>query len=209
MKSKIKNNKFYSSITLICISLFVSGIVFQGCQQDSFLSQEDDYITVNNKLQNDADLLYLMEIKDEITNRLINSKIPLEDIKAAFLAGDENFINKALCYSENEMSKISNLILRSGNNLMNRYPLIEKQVTKRMETECLDCVSTDNINFLFANLEKTASPVGNVRLRSGGESSSVDWVGYTLCIAACSLTAPTGVGYIACCALCVYTFGGF
>lgn len=208
MKSIIENNKFYFSLTLIGVLLSI-GAIFQGCQKDSDLFIADDYISVNEKLQNDADLLYLIQIKEEITNRIINSETPLDEIKEAFLIGDEEFINKALSYSEMEMNEVRNSILKSGNNIINRYPLIETQVNKKLESDCVDCFDTKKIDFLFANLEKTTFTGEQIRLKNDGESSSVDWAGYTLCIAACSLTAPTVVGYIACCALCVYTFGPF
>lgn len=104
---------------------------------------------------------------------------------------------------------MNEIIKTSGFNLINRYPLIKSEVYKRLETDCLDCIKTENADLIFSTLEQTSPMNGLVRLKNDGEMSTWDWVKYTICVAACVVTAPTGPGYFLCCAACVANFGLF
>ncbi len=85
----------------ISIFLFVLtfSIFLTGCETNDHLNENDDYITVNSKLQKDEDLLSLIQIKNDFTDRLIASKVSIDKIKEAFLTGDDDFIYEALSYS--------------------------------------------------------------------------------------------------------------
>lgn len=195
----------------ISIFLFVLtfSIFLTGCETNDRLNENDDYITVNSKLQKDEDLLSLIQIKNDFTDRLIASKVPIDKIKEAFLTGDDDFIYEALSYSNSEINHVNEIIKTSGFNLINRYPLIKSEVYKRLETDCLDCKKTENADLIFSTLEQTSPMNGLVRLKNDGEMSTGDWVKYTICVAACAVTAPTGPGYFLCCAVCAASFGPF
>jgi len=207
MKNIVKFKSICLSFSLGYIISF--SLILQGCGKNNDIERQDDYAYVNSRLQNDADLLALIQIKNDFTSRLTASKIPMNEIKEAFLTGNDDFIYEALSYSNKEANYMNSVIKTSGFNLVNRYPLIEGEVVKRLNTDCLECTTMENAELGFANLSKITPVNGLIRLKNNGEMSSSDWIKYTICVAACAVTAPSGPGYFLCCAACIASFGPF
>jgi hypothetical protein len=111
MKNIVKFKSICLSFSLGYIISF--SLILQGCGKNNDIERQDDYAYVNSRLQNDADLLALIQIKNDFTSRLIASKIPMNEIKEAFLTGNDDFIYEALSYSNKEVNYMNSVIKTS------------------------------------------------------------------------------------------------
>lgn len=163
MKSIIKNNKFYSSITLICILLFVSGIVFQGCQQDNgFLILENDYLDNNYdfKITKEAEIM-----KHGIKNQIESLKFIVDNNYEALknARSTDDIIENELLESINDLS------LKSL-NMLQSYGIDYTDIEKYVESVNDPRIAILGVVFIHLIEQNTTSNISIPRLRSASET---------------------------------------
>lgn len=198
------------SILLIVIILAIS--IFNSCSDNSV----DSTLNSNelSKLKKSAitdELSDLIDLREEITQLVIDRKVNIEKLRDAYVNKDVTKIMTLMKMSKNEYNSFNERLLNIRKNILIKYPDIKKAVSKLGKKQCTTC----NIEKFFNNFEQythASSRYGSGLSKiytgttvNGDEDVDCDWVPYTAALVLCAELGPVlywPCAYVAICSFC-------
>ncbi len=207
----------------ICLALFIAAAMFTllylgGCEK-SLTSEPANNTTYNlNKASADdtqrsfADKNFkilawdeineLLNIRDNITRRVIENNINVDELKDAYKNSDEKRIIHLLGYSNEDIQaldlKLKNVITR----IIDKVPEYKIWIENEKEKFCAKCKSETFFNNFYSYTSK------HYRLNKSLDEalgSDCQWAPYAAALALCSLLGPIWYwpcAYVAMCRFC-------
>ena len=153
-----------------------------------------DQVTID-AFKNDPEALELGQLLEQNTDLILNAMrqqgITSQELSALMDAGDETQLQYALKLDPAVVHENAVKIQTLSQSLLSKYP---------------------GLQALSESTEGYRNPYQAMDLALAGSADKCEWYDwrnlgkYTVCVAACAVTAPTGFGYVLCCAVCYLSF---
>jgi hypothetical protein len=171
-----------------------------------------DYLDKLLKL--DPDVRELIDIRQEITQRVIDRNVSITELRAAYQNRDEKQFRKLMEFTNADIKSLQRRISKSRTAILDRYPEIENLMSEsdryvnsynpltgnRKTGEFADHLSSYSSNYLESELVLEYEEGGDVTCR---------WAPYIAGLAVCTTLGPILYWPCAYVALCSFCSGGW
>ncbi len=150
-------------------------------------------------LQHDPNVQTLIAIVDDFIQRLLRlDPAALSELKAAYIAGDEDKMAEILGYTDSELQEIDYKIQEASDAILSTYPEIRNMIADE-EAPCngIDC--SQAFERFLDNLDEVRRNPSTLR------EEKCQVVALVACLLICRDIAPS-VGYLTCGVVCVCSF---
>lgn len=197
------------TIAIFLIALFS---IFYSCSDNIIEQNKHDSINVLEKNNITEELSELIDIREEITQMVIDKKINIDKLMKAYKTEDTLKIMEAMQMSKTEYSSYNIRLLKLNSKILKKYPAIKIKIEEMKNNICTTC----NSDKFFENFEKytfaskrKGSGLSKIFVTNGAEEVDCDWLQYFAGLAVCSTAGPVLYWPCAYLMICGYCSGGW
>jgi hypothetical protein len=153
-------------------------------------------LSEDEKMEADPLLQELLEIRDEMTRRLRDRKVPARLLKQAYAAGDEQAVLDLMGYSRDEAARLRTRLAATREALLAKHPRLADATPARPKT------AGDVARFLDRYEKLTESYAPEVYSK---KKPTCKWLQYSAALGLCAVSGPViywPCAYLAMCSLC-------
>lgn len=190
----------FKSLVLGLLSLALLAIVVVACQKEEAEPVvEQDFAQT---FENDSDVLTLVGLMEESANDALQALkkqgIGADEFKQLYERGNEQEIANTLKMDASVVFERNFKINELAQKINTKYPDLESRINDGHDVQVYQDPFTMMGQFLDSDGTSKDKCSGWRNWRNLGK--------YTVCLAACAVTAPTGWGYFLCATVCYFSF---
>lgn len=181
------------------------GEMSQNISHNSALERTPDEL--DELLKQDTDVQTLLEVRNEIMQRVIDRNISVSALKTAYQSGNEQQIINLLQFSETEIKDLNYRLDTARKAIFDKFPEVAQMMKEMSASSCGFTKNSTNCktNQLFDNFNEYANNGVAPELLA---PTRCRWGPYVAALALCTLLGPVWYWVCAYAALCSFCTGG-
>ena len=167
--------------------LILVTFLINGCTQNS-QPVEPKSAVLEEQLKQDRDVKALIDIRDQITRRVLERSIDIKELGQAYEGSDFDKVVALMGFSPEELQSLARRLEAARESLWSKYPTLREQAST-MGRPC----SPGEMKKFFSAFEKYKARAAVKAFAKGNDAAvqgGCKWIAYTLCLIGCTSLGP-------------------